>query len=162
MKAINLLFKKETLWLLPALICLLVTTVGKAQINCTFVESYGRADNASILEQVNNQVAGAVYDVGRTNLKKLEIKRARSISFDGCRVTAVLEVKLKRKVRRDAKGTIKVSGTVYYAQFYGDKHIKVKNASVDKVSLGRTLRIGEKFYKWVADKTFPNKQRFNL
>ncbi len=161
MKTRNSRIFKGKIWLAFIGICFLSTSA-MAQINCTFVESYGNADNASILEQVNNQVAGAVYDVGRTKLKKLEIKRAKRISFDGCKVTVELDVKLKRKVRRDARGTIIVSGTVYRAQFYGDKHILVKNASVDKVRLSRTLRIGEKFYKWVADKTFPNKQRFNL
>lgn len=149
-------------WLLTTYLSFFIAVTGSAQINCTFVENYGNAKKASVLEQVNNEVAGAVYDVGATNLKKLKIKRAKNIFFDGCKVTVELEVELERKVRRDAEGTIFVSGTVYEAKLYGDKHIKIKNASVDKVRLGRTLRIGEAFYKWVADRTFPSKQTFRI
>ena len=162
MKTINSLFKKEILWLFPILMCFLATTNGKAQINCTFVENYGNASKAQILEQINNSVAGLEYKVGVTNLKKLKIKEAKNIAFDGCKVTLELRVTLKRKVRRDAKGTIFVTGTIHKAQFYGLKHIMVKNAKVDQIRLSRTLRIGEKFYKWAANRTFPKNQRFYL
>ncbi|WOD43521.1 hypothetical protein [Hwangdonia lutea] len=162
MKTIISLFKKETLWLLLTVTCFLGTTHGKAQINCTLVESYGNASKAEIIQDINNIVAGQVWDVGATNLKKLEIKEVKNISFKGCRVTLELKVKLKRKVRRNAKGTIIVSGTVYDAQFYGNKHIKIKNASVDKVRLSKTLRLGERFYKWVANKVFPSNHEFPI
>jgi hypothetical protein len=134
-----------------------------AQINCNLVQGYGNAEKESILEQVNRNMAGVVYNnVGATKLKKLVIKEARNITFTGCRITLELKVKLKRKLRRDASGTIIVSGYVSKAQFYGNKHIFIKNASIDKVRLSNTLRIGEKFYRWVADKTFPSNQRFSL
>ncbi|MBC30534.1 MAG: hypothetical protein CMH48_06775 [Muricauda sp.] len=133
-----------------------------AQINCNFVQSYGNAIKSKILEQINGLVAGAQYDVGATNLKKLEIKEAKNITFNGCKVTLELRVKLKRKVRRDATGTIIVTGNVHKAQLYGAKYILVKNAKVDKVRLSKTLRIGERFYKWAANRAFPNNQKFYL
>ncbi|AKA34516.1 hypothetical protein [Flagellimonas lutaonensis] len=142
-----------------------------AQINCNFVQSYGNASKSKILEQINGLVAGAQYDVGATNLKKLEIKEAKNITFNGCKVTLELRVKLKRlelrvklkrKVRRDATGTIIVTGNVHKAQLYGAKYILVKNAKVDKVRLSKTLRIGERFYKWAANRAFPNNQKFYL
>lgn len=137
--------------------------IANAQLKCNLIEGYGNAKKESIIEQLNSSVAGLIYeDVGVANRKKLEIKEVKNIAFNGCNVTLELRVKLHRKLRRNAHGTIRVKANVTKAVLYGRKYIVITNASVDKVNLSRTLRIGERFYAWVATRTFPKKQVYYI
>ena len=69
---------------------------------------------------------------------------------------------IDRSVRKNAKGTITIKGDVVSANNLlgktGKKSICISNAKIKEVDVSNTLRIGEKFYEWGANKVFPNNQ----
>lgn len=122
----------------------------KAQ-DCNVVEAIGNGTKERILRQVNDNVSGDEYRISRR--KKLIINKVHSINFKGCKVTVIANVTLKRKIRRDAKGNVTITGTV--SEFNRDR-VCFNNSKLDRIRLSNTLRIGEGFYKWIANKVLPN------
>lgn len=119
--------------------------------NCNVLESV----QPLILNAVNNNVAGYSHRINRR--KRLVINHLKDISFNGCRVNIAMDVTLKRKIRRDARGTVKMRADITDFSFV-DKRLCYQNARVTDVNLSRTLSIGEAAYKWVANKALPNGQ----
>lgn len=98
---------------------------------------------------LNTKVAGVSYKI--SDRKKLIIRKVESISGTGCNFRAKVSVKLERKLRRDAVGTVTLGGTLKTS---GSK-VCIANAYVHDVDLSNTLGIGESVYKWVANKVLP-------
>ncbi|MDJ0733936.1 MAG: hypothetical protein QNJ47_07605 [Nostocaceae cyanobacterium] len=130
-----------------------------AAINCSAVESFGNALKSQILTEINNEIAGESYKINRR--KTLKIHGVEDISFNGCRIKAKTKVTLKRKIRRDAHGNIKIRADITSFDLAG-KRLCYKNAKVTDVSLSRTLGIGERVYRWAANKALPNGKCLNL
>ena len=124
--------------------------------HCRNVETIGNGASTFILEQVNGQVAGTRERISRR--KTLVIHDADQASFKGCTMTLNLNATLKRKVRRDARGDIKLKANV--ASFDRNR-ICLSNVRVSNVSLSRTLNIGEAIYRRVANKSISNNQCFS-
>ena len=124
---------------------------------CRLVETIGNAQKMEILNQINAVVIDTKYEISPR--KTLLIKNVKSINFKGCKAIVDVEVKLKRKIRRDAKGTIRITAVV--DRYTGNQVCLIKS-KVDKVRLSNTLRIGEGFYKWIANKVLPNNVCYDL
>lgn len=143
---------------------LLVLTTLKAQsLDCRLIERLGNHPdvNPEILRQINEQAANTEYK-GMTNLKTIKIKEIESVRFEGCKIIAIARVVIDRKVRKNAKGTIEIRADVVSVKNLlsttETKSICVKNAKIKNVNVSNTLKIGEKFYEWAANKIFPNNQ----
>jgi hypothetical protein len=122
-------------------------------INCPQLEQFGRIFQSQLLTEINRRVAGETHRINRR--KSLRINRIQDISFSGCRVTVRANVTLKRKIRRDAHGTVTMRGNVTSFNPAAQR-VCYSNVQVTNVNLSRTLRIGERFYRWVANKVLPN------
>ena len=125
---------------------------------CNQLEVFFNAFRPQILEQINTEVSGASHRISRR--KRLIIHRVDSIRLEGCRMTAVVNVTLKRKVRRDAHGTVTVRANI--SANPAARQVCYRNPHVADVSLSRTLGIGERFYAWVANKVLPAGDCINL
>ena len=126
-------------------------------VNCRSVQLLGNAGSQYILNEVNKEFGNKTYKINRR--KKLHIKEATSISFNGCSAKMKVNVAVKRKIRRDAHGYIILKATVDY---FDGRKICLTKSKVLKVKLSNTLRLGEATYKLVANKTLPNNTCFNL
>ena len=124
-----------------------------AAINCNSFEAFGNQFKPQILAQINQGMQGESYKINKR--KTLKIHKLQSISFDGCRIKGNLKVTLKRKVRRDAHGNVKIRADITSFNL-ANKRFCFKNAKVTNVNLSRTLRIGERVYRWAANKALPN------
>lgn len=124
-----------------------------AAINCSAVESFGNSFQSQILSEINKGVAGQSYKINKR--KSLVIHKVETVSFDGCRIKANTKVTLKRKIRRDAHGNVKIRADITDFNL-ASKRLCYKNAKVTDVDLSRTLGIGEAVYKWVANKALPD------
>ncbi|MEM7555937.1 MAG: hypothetical protein AAF378_17940 [Cyanobacteria bacterium P01_A01_bin.84] len=130
-----------------------------AAINCNAVESFGNAYKSQILTKINDSVAGKSQKINRR--KTLRVNQVKSVSFDKCRIKVSTHVTLKRKVRRNAHGTVKMRADITSFNL-PSKRLCYKNAKVTDVNLSRTLGIGEAIYKWVANKALPNNKCITL
>lgn len=99
---------------------------------------------------VNGQVQGFSYKI--SDRKRLVVNGVESLSGTNCSIRAKLDVTLKRKIRRDAHGSVTVKGTLAVR----NGKICVANTSVADVDLSNTLNLGEAVYKLVANKAIPN------
>ncbi|NER18698.1 hypothetical protein [Spongiivirga citrea] len=147
---------KKSLIVVIGLLFMLPTAILNAQ-DCRVVEAIGNGTKELILRQLNDKTRGEVYKISRR--KKLIINKVETIGFKGCRVTVVAHVTLKRKIRRDAKGRVTISGTV---SEFNRNRICFNNTKVDKIRLSNTFRIGEGFYKWIANKVLPNNRCYSV
>lgn len=98
---------------------------------------------------INAEVQGFSYKI--SDRKRLVVNGVDAVSGSNCNLRATLDVTLKRKIRRDAHGTVVVKGTLAVR----DNKICVVNPSVADVDLSNTLNIGEGVYKLVANKALP-------
>lgn len=128
-----------------------------AEISCPQVESIGKQFNAVLLEQINAKVAGKKKKINPR--KTLHIKSVQWIKFDGCSIKARINVKLKRKVRRDAVGYLIASGTV---RSFDGKEVCIKSAKIHKIRVSNTLKIGERFYRWAANRSLPKDECYKI
>lgn len=130
-----------------------------AALNCSAIESFGNTFNSALVNQANSRIAGTSYRINRR--KTLKIHELRHLDFRGCRVNMTTNVTLKRKIRRDAHGTVKLSADISSVDLAGKK-VCYTNARVTDVDLSRTLGIGESVYQWVANRALPNGGCFDL
>lgn len=132
----------------------------KAQsLNCAQVQNLGTRYNDQLLNAVNGKVAGKTHRINRR--KKLRINRVDAVQFNGCRMNVRANVTLKRKIRRDAHGTVKMRARVSSLDL-AQRKICYDSARVTDVNLSRTLGIGERVYKWVANIVLPNRGCYTL
>ncbi len=121
---------------------------------CEIVETAGNAPqmNARILADVNRDYAGRTERYNRR--KSFVLNQATAITFTGCKMRMRFDAEMKRKIRRDASGTIDVVATMRNFRFASNSRpgrACVKDAKVHDVSLRNTLRIGEFFYEKIAN-----------
>ncbi|WP_299405818.1 hypothetical protein [Acaryochloris sp. IP29b_bin.148] len=128
-------------------------------LDCHQVETLGRRYESQLLSAVNGKVAGKTHRINRR--KKLRINQVKSIAFDGCRMKVNAHVTLKRKVRRDAHGTVKMKARITSFSLARGK-VCYDEARVTDVSLSRTLKVGERVYKWVANMVLPNRGCYTI
>lgn len=133
------------------------TIFAQNSTKCKLVEGIGNASKERILNQINTSAAGSEYTISKR--KKLIINKVKSIHFEGCKAIVIADVKLKRKIRRNANGTVRITAIV---DKYTKKQVCLKNPKLDKIRLSNTLRVGEGFYKWVANKVLPNNVCYSL
>ena len=131
-------------------------TPGQARLNCDVVEGFGNAMSASIAAQINAASAGQTHKINRR--KSLRINSVDRVVFDGCDVHAQSNVTLKRKIRRDAHGTVGVKARVVSLT---PGEVCIANPKVTRISLSRTLNIGETAYRWAANRTLQNRMCFS-
>jgi hypothetical protein len=146
-----------TILLLSAASLLFANGATAQALDCGSVEEFGNNFSNIILNQVNNRVAGTSKRINRR--KTLRINRVESLSFSGCTVYTKANVTLKRKIRRDAHGHVRMKATV--SSFNGNR-VCLRSPRVTSVSLSRTLKIGEAVYRWVANKILPQSICFNI
>jgi hypothetical protein len=125
----------------------------KAQLNCRVVETLGNSLQSQILTELNNHLAGQRERINRR--KELQINHIENVAFNGCRMTTTVNVTLKRKIRRDAHGTVQVGADITTLNI-PNRQLCYNNARVSNINLSRTLIIGETVYKWVANAILPN------
>jgi len=123
--------------------------------NCNVVEAFGNALTPQILARINAGAAGQSHRINRR--KTLQIVGVDRLSFAGCDVRLRSQVTLKRKVRRDARGHVGMTARVVS---FSATEVCIADPRVTSVSLSRTLRIGERVYRWVAGKTLPKTMCF--
>lgn len=139
-----------------AMAAFVAPTPAEAQVNCRVVQTIGNALAGDIRDQMNARVAGTRYEISRR--KTLIIRNVDRVRFDGCRMRADVSVTLKRKIRRDASGTIRLGATV---QSFTPDRVCLGGAGVENVSLSRTLGVGERWYRRAANRALPNQQCFS-
>lgn len=156
---------RETLLAIGAVlaISLLAATSSAAQderdlsedrVFCEIVEISGNSAemNARILTDINRDFAGRTERISRR--KSFVLQRATEITFSGCKMRMRFDAKMKRKIRRDASGTVDVVATMRNFRIGSSSRpgrACVKDAKIDNVSLSNTLRVGEFFYKKVGN-----------
>ena len=118
-----------------------------------------------LLSLLNARVAGTSKRINRR--KTLIIKKVVSIrSYQNrgrhCRISARVNVKLRRRIRRNASGYINIRGDISVALQGRRLRVCIKNSKITKIRLSRTLRIGERFYRWVANKVLPRNHCFRV
>ena len=124
------------------------------RVFCDIVETAGNnpAMNARILADVNRDYAGRTERISRR--KSFVLERATEITFSGCTMRMRFDAKMKRRIRRDAVGTVDVVATMRNFRFGSASNpgrACVKDAEIDDVSLSNTLRVGEFFYRKVGN-----------
>ena len=129
------------------------TLLAQSGLDCNAVETLGTALSASIVDGIDDRTAGESYRINRR--KTLVINSTRSVSFQDCNISVVLDVTLKRKIRRDAHGTITLNGNISSFSL-PRREVCYSDLNVSDVSLSRTLRIGESVYRWAANKALPD------
>lgn len=125
------------------------------ELTCGEIDFLGALFDARIEAELDEQVAGTSKRINRR--KRLVINHIQDVRVDGCRITVVANVTLKRKIRRDARGTVTLKGNVTVDNLGGSVFdLSFSNVRVTDVSLSNTLRIGEAVYRWVANIVLPN------
>ena len=127
------------------------------QVNCNTVDVLGNAAASFITDQINDEIGGTTTRIN--SRKSLKIHYAHNLSFDGCKLKMKLRVKLKRKVRRDAVGNIRMSARV---SSFSRTRVCVRNAKVEGVNLSHTTSLGEAVYRMVANQSLPNNTCYDL
>ena len=125
--------------------------------DCRVVEVIGNGGANLITEKINDQVRGVRKKISRR--KTLILKDVRELNFQGCQLTLKLQATLKRKIRRNAHGTITVKANV---KSFARDQVCLNKIRVSKVSFSRTLNIGEAAYKWAANRALPNNSCYNF
>jgi hypothetical protein len=131
-------------------------------LTCVQVQEKLTSHNGAILAKLAAEVEGRRHKLGP--LKTLVINGVSAIEVGGnCDVTVTLEVKLKRKIRRDASGQLKVGAHV--AVSMPNDHvldINFDNLHITDVNLSHTMEVGEQAYKAVANLLMPRTQTLNV
>ncbi len=127
---------------------MLFSTHSFADLNCFPASAFiDTTTDAEIKDRINQQ---PTYYKKINKRKKFYVYGARSVSTNGCNITAVFDVKVARKIRRDARGTMKM--TTRLDRFTGC----LRDSKVEKFNLSYLLRIGERIYRNVANRKIPD------
>lgn len=128
-----------------------------AAVNCNQVERLGNSASSFIRQQINQSVGGTSTRINRR--KTLVIHGVNRVSFRGCQLRATLGVTLKRKIRRNAVGTVKITANV---NSFSAGRVCLTRVRVRDVDVSRTGIIGESFYRMAANKAIKNNQCFRI
>lgn len=143
---------------LAALATLTAAPAAAAPIrDCTTIGIVGNAFAGAFLQDMQNDIAGQSFRI--SSRKSLVIHGVDDVAFAGCRVDATLDVTLRRRIRRNAHGTMKVHATVTSVDLQHPEGVEIciANPQLDRVRLSHTLRLGEAVYRWVANLALPNR-----
>ncbi len=133
-------------------------TPAAAQLNCRTVEALG---NGVLHDRIVGVLRDRIQNSGEIRIakgKKLQLEQLESLKFSGCRANTVVRVNLKRKIRRDARGTVRVEANVDAKL----NEICLNKPRVEEVHLSHTLQIGEAVYRFVANKMLPHSTCFKV
>ena len=142
---------------------LAVVSVSGAQAqsatNCNTIEAIGNSNATSIMSAINARSAGQTHRINRR--KQLRLNSISSLSFNDCNVTINADVTLIRKIRRNARGNMRMTARVNSFDPTRNQ-ICLSGSRVDSLRLSRTLRLGEAVYRWIANRALPGTQCFSL
>ncbi|MEM9169095.1 MAG: hypothetical protein AAGC56_05530 [Pseudomonadota bacterium] len=111
---------------------------------------------------VTDNVNAALPQSHRLNRRKrLTMQSVRNVEVDGCRVSLRADVRLRRKVRRNANGYANLSGRIDSINL-ADRRACLSRLNVGRVRVSNTTRIGERAYQIVANKAIPNTLCFSF
>ncbi len=128
--------------------------VSAQAIDCNTTGALANALNTQLRAELNRNFGG--YEQRFNRRKKLTVHSVDSISFRGCTATMTARVTLHRKLRRDAHGTLVLTGNVSVREIRGGRaRIRIDRPRVADVALSRTGAIGEAFYKIAANRNLP-------
>lgn len=82
-----------------------------------------------------------------TNRKTLVVHGARAVDADGCDIEVVLNVTIERTRRRDAVGTITISGVL---ERDGDDLV-LSEAHLDDIDVSHLSSLGEAIFRGIAN-----------
>lgn len=133
---------------------------------CNLVEAFGKYSQSQILTEVSKKISGKSENINAGLIKKLQFNGVENISFNGCEITTTLNVTLQQKWPfSDDHGTIKLK-TVIESFSLDNKSICYTDTTLTNISLNKTVRSFENFYKNEFNKRFHNsgnaKGCFNL
>jgi hypothetical protein len=97
-----------------------------------------------VLIVINDELVGYEHEINKR--KTLVINYFESVTSDGCEVVIEANVTLKRKIRKDAHGTMILEGTLDTS----DGLICLLDTHVTDFRLSHTLEVGEWFYEKLA------------
>lgn len=128
-----------------------------ASFTCSQIGAFGNLASRYIENQISDKAVGMKMKL--TKRKTLHIRDVHSLRFTGCTMKFKLGVKLERKIRRDATGTIGVRATV---SSFSRHRVCLKNVKVTSINLSHTTGLGEAIYKAVANKVIHNNTCYNI
>jgi hypothetical protein len=97
---------------------------------------------------INALVAGKSFKIGPAKGKTVVFKSIESITGSDCDVVVKANIKVKRKLRKDANGTATFKGKLDITS----GKICITNAVITDLHLSHTLDVGEEVYKVMAGK----------
>jgi hypothetical protein len=138
-------------------------TAHAAPLTCDQVRNSVITLGEVIRQKLDEEAAGFEYRI--SSRKRLVVHSVASVSNGqgDCEIEVVANVTLKRKLRRDAHGTMTLRGRVdvdaveprTFDLFFSDIY-------VSDVSLSHTLDIGEAIYAWVANIILPDSRSLRI
>lgn len=152
-------FLFHLVWLFPVMLA----SSASAQDECAPDTDLGCGiirDTPDNLERFREGVDAFVRNLDETGGpfegKRLRGQGLRSLSFDGCRIEIVAEVTLERRIRRNAHGTVTLSGDMSLSLWDdggGDTYLQVciDDPRVTDVDLSRSTPIAEGIYRRAFD-----------
>ena len=123
---------------------------------CT-IELFDNLSSSFIEDQITDQIVNTKHEL--TNRKTLHIIDVEDVNINGCNVQMKLQVKLTRKLRKDAFGKIGIKATI---KTFNRSRVCLKNPKVTSVNLSETLDLEEEIYKLVANIVLPHNKCFDL
>ena len=112
-------------------------------VDCCLLRCQGNNFSTTLINRINNQFAGEEFRINRR--KRLRLNRVFALGFDGCSIVIMADVTLRRRFRRNATGTIRITVTLSEINLNASGgRACLTNPKIDQVRLSRTLRIGGK------------------
>lgn len=141
-------------------LALAASFIGRAEAqtitDCRVIQTLGGVVAGSYGDVIDAEVAGTSYRINRR--KTLRLHGVEGIRFSGCTAQVDLDVTLRRRIRRNAHGTISVAADVRLLQLDRDNRaatVCIYNPRVTRVRLSHTTGLGEAVYRWVANLALP-------
>jgi hypothetical protein len=103
-------------------------------------------DDELVLVVLNAELAGYEHEINKR--KTLVINDFEWVTGDECEVIMLVDVTMKRKLRKDAHGTMILEGTLDTS----GGQICLVDIQLTEFSLSHTLQVGEWFYEKLAGK----------
>ncbi len=118
--------------------------------DCSVFDVIIRPNPAVILSMVNNYLP---MEEKISKRKTLITQRARSVSSNGCKAQIVLDATMRRKIRKNASGTLTIEADLHSV---AGNYICIRSPKVKDVNLSNLGAIGENFYRRQGNRGLPN------
>lgn len=130
-------------------------TASAAPLTCNEIELVTAFARSEVLAELNSRIAGEEYRIN--SRKRLVIHGVNDVQVQGCEITVITQLTLKRRIRRDAHGTVTARATVSVNSLGSNTFdVSFDNVRVTDVSLSHMLEIGEAIYRWFANRAPSN------